>query len=344
MATVEINPRLSAEEWRAYVGSHPQGAYYHLPEWQAVLKESLGHKPYYVFAKSPEGRITGVLPLFHVKSVLTGSRLVSLPFAGACGPIADSSDTVEALVDRAKDLCRELKCGYLEIRMMQPLPRGLDLNQYFDTYVLELSEPQAIWKKLDKGLRWTVEKARKGGTAVRVDNSDAGLQAFYRLNLTTKRKLGVPGHSIAFFKAMREHMNSGFRIYLAEVEGKVIAGAIDITFNRVVAYAYAASDSAYLKQYPNDAIVWHAIRDSSNEGCREFDFGKTASDNPGLAQFKKKWGAEKRPLYYYYYPKQPHLLSSNRSGAKYKVVTGLWRRLPLPVIGVLSPILFRRLD
>ena len=344
MLTVQVNSEIPRAEWRDYVTGHPEGTYYHLPEWQAVLKESLGHKPYYIFAKSPQGKLTGVLPLFHVKSVLTGSRLISLPFAGACGPIADSSDIVEGLVDRAKDLCREMKCGYLEIRMMKPLPPGLDLNEYFDTYVLELSEPQVMWKKLDKGLRWTVEKARKGGTVVKTDNSDAGLQAFYKLNLMTKRKLGVPAHSIAFFRAMRGHMNSGFRIYLAEVEGKVVAGAINITFNGVVGYAYAASDSEYLKHYPNDAIVWHAIRDSSNEGCREFDFGKTASDNAGLAQFKRKWGAEKRPLYYYYYPKEPHLMSSNRTGAKYRLLTGFWRRLPLPVAGVLSPMLFRRLD
>jgi serine/alanine adding enzyme len=344
MLTVEINPELSAEEWRTYVGSHPQGTYYHLPEWQAVLKESLGHKPYYVFAKSPEGKLTGVLPLFHVKSVLTGSRLISLPFANACGPIADSSDIVDALVNRAKGLCDEMKCGYLEIRMTKPLSPGLDLNEYFDTYVVELSDPQAMWKKLDKRVRWVVEKARKGGTVVKIDNSDKGLQAFYDLNLRTKRRLGVPGHSVAFFKTMRKNMNSGFRIYLAEVQGKVVAGAIDITFNGIVGYAYAASDSSYLQHYPNDAITWRAIQDSSNEGCREFDFGKTASDNLGLAQFKKKWGAEKRPLYYYYYPNEPHLMSSNRTGAKYRLLTGVWRRLPLPIVHVLSPTLFRRLD
>jgi serine/alanine adding enzyme len=342
--TIEVNPDISPEEWRTFVGSHPQGNYYHLPEWQAVLKESLGQKPYYVFARSPEGKLTGILPLFHLKSILTGSRLISLPFANACGPIADSPDTIEALVNRAKGLRDEMKCQYLEIRMTKPLSPSLELNDYFSTYVVELSEPQAMWKKLDKRVRWVVDKARKGGTVVKIDNSDKGLQAFYDLNLRTKRRLGVPAHTIGFFKAMRKHMNPYFRIYLAEVEGKVIAGALDLSFNGVVGYAYAASDSSYLQYYPNDAIAWQAIQDSSHEGFRQFDFGKTSSDNVGLAQFKKKWGAEKRPLYYYYYPKKPHLISSNRTGIKYKLVTGLWRRLPLPILRVLSPIAFRQLD
>jgi serine/alanine adding enzyme len=344
MPTVQVNPEISPEEWRTYVSSRPEGTYYHLPEWQAVLKESLGHKPYYVFAKNEEGKLCGVLPLFHVKSALAGSRLVSLPFANACGPIADSPDTIEALVNRAKSLCDEMKCQYLEIRMTNALSPGLDLNDYFFTYVVELSEPQAMWKRLDKRVRWAVDKARKGGVVVKIDDSAKGLETFHDLNLRTKRRLGVPAHSSGFFTAMRKHMNGHFRLYLAEVQGKVVAGAIDISFNGVVAYSYAASDSSYLQHCPNDAIAWQAIQDSSNEGYRHFDFGKTASDNVGLAQFKKKWGAEKRSLYYYYYPKEPNLVSSNRTGIKYKLVTGLWRKLPLPVLRVLSPIAFRQLD
>ena len=344
MITIEVNPTVSVEEWRAFVENTPEGSYSHLPQWQAVLKESLGHKPYYVFAKNEDGKLCGILPLFHIRSVVTGSRLVSLPFASACGPIADSPDTVEALVNRAKGLCDEMKCQYLEIRMPKPLSPGLELNDYFSTYVAELSEPQAMWKKLDKRVRWVVEKARKGGTVVKIDNSDKGLQAFYELNLRTKRRLGVPAHTFGFFKALRKHMNPYSRIYLAEVQGKVVAGVMTLSFNGVVAYAYAASDSSYLQHCPNDAIAWQAIQDGSREGFRQCDLGKTASDNVGLARFKKKWGAEKRPLYYYYHPKKPHMISSNRTGMKYKLVTGLWRRLPLPVLRVLGPTAFRQLD
>jgi serine/alanine adding enzyme len=344
MPAVQVNPEISSEEWRTFVSSHPEGTYYHLPEWQTVLKESLGHRPYYVFAQNEDKKMCGVLPLFHIKSALSGSRLVSLPFAGACGPIANSPDTVEALVNRAKSLCDELKCAYLEIRMMKPLPLGLDVNEYFLNHVIELSEPQMMWKKIDHRARGAVTKARKRGLVVKTDDSPRGLEVFYDLNLRTKTRLGVPAHPLKFFKAIRKHMNGHFRLYLAEVEGKVVSGGIAICFNGVVSACYKASDRNYLRYNPNDAVTWQEIEDGCNEGYRWFDFGKTGSDNAGLALFKRHFGAEEKKLYYYYYPKMPNLVSSNRTGSKYRLFTGLWKRLPLPLLRVLGPLAFRQLD
>ena len=49
-------------------------------------------------------------------------------------------------------------------------------------------------------------------------------------------------------------------------------------------------------------------------------------------------------LYYYYYPKAPDLMSANRNGFKYRLVTCVWRSLPLPVARKLSPLAFKQLD
>ncbi|MGM0454202.1 MAG: hypothetical protein ACQERN_13675, partial [Thermodesulfobacteriota bacterium] len=38
------------------------------------------------------------------------------------------------------------------------------------------------------------------------------------------------------------------------------------------------------------------------EGYRQFDFGRTGDDNPGLAEFKSRWGARRLDLHYYYLP------------------------------------------
>jgi FemAB-related protein (PEP-CTERM system-associated) len=346
MLAVEVNPEVSVEEWEAYVKSHPEGAYCHLPQWQAVITAGLGYKPFYVFAKNEKGKLCGVLPLFLVGGVLTGSRLVSLPFANACGPIADSSDTIEALVNRAKGLCDEMRCRYLEIRTIRPVALGLEVNEFFHTYVLELSESRIVWERADRRARWAVGKAGREGVVVRVDDSDRGLETFCDLNLRTKRRHGVPTHSSSFFKAMRQHLKGHFRLYLAEVEGKVVAGAVEINFNGVTDYGHAASNTSYRQHYPNDAITWRAIEDGCNEGCRCFDFGKTDSDNVSLAQFKKKWGAQERTLYYHYYPKRPGSVSQGRYGIEgitYRLATGLWKNLPLPLLRILNRIAIRHL-
>ena len=344
MLTVEVNPEIPQGEWRDYVTSHPEGTYCHLPQWQAVLRESFGHKPHYVFAKSEEGKLCGLLPLICVKGALTGSRLVSLPFAGACGLIADTPDATAALVNKAKSLCDELRCSYLEIRMMKPLPLEMDVNEYYLNHVIELSEPQMMWKRIDHRVRAAVNKSRKLGLVVKTDDSARGLEVFYDLNLRTKTRLGVPGHPLKFFKAIHKHMSGYYRLYLAEVDGRVVSGGIAICCNGVFSACYKASDSNYLRYNPNDAVTWQEIEDGGKEGYRWLDFGRTGSDAAGLALFKRHFAAEEKKLYYYYYPKMPKLVSSNRTGTKYRLLTGFWKRLPLPLLRVLGPMAFRQLD
>ncbi len=66
--------------WDEYVLNHPDSTFYHQTGWKHVVEKSYGHKPYYLLAKE-DGVIKGVLPLFFMKSLLFGRKLVSLPFA-----------------------------------------------------------------------------------------------------------------------------------------------------------------------------------------------------------------------------------------------------------------------
>jgi serine/alanine adding enzyme len=345
MTTVEVNPDIPVQEWQSYVGSHPEGNYYHLPQWQEVIKESLNHKPFYLFARNGEGKMIGILPLFQIRSILTGRRLVSLPFSHTCGPLADSEDTIKVLIDRARSLSDELSCSYMEIRTIQPLSLGLEIDDHFHIHVLKLSEPKEMWQKtIDRRARQAVGKARRDGVIVKTHDSAEAFEVFHALNLQTKRRLGVPGHHREFFMAIHKHMKDYARLYLAELQNKFVAGALMLNFNGVAGYSYAASDSRYLKQCPNDLLAWQAIEDSWNAGFHSFDLGKTDPGNLGLSHFKEKWGAQPHKLHFHYYPRAPVLVSSNRSGMKYRLFTTVWRKVPLPLVKALSPTIFRQLD
>ena len=344
MFNIEVNPKVAPEAWSAYVRGHPEGTYYHLPEWRDVINQAFGHAPFYLFASNTDGGVSGILPMFRISSHLTGRRLVSLPFAHICGPISDSDEITLALVDRAARLCDELKCGYLEIRTLKPLSCGLAVNQYYSTYVFSLGKPQESWRKIGRRARQAVTKSQKDGVTVRIGDSSQDLRTFCDLNMRTKRRLGSPGHPDAFIQTMKQNLEDRFRLYLAEFQGRAIAGSIAVIFNGLSNYAYAASDSRYLKHFPNDAVVWRAMEDASDQGARFFDFGKTPMDNTGLAAFKRKWGSEQKALYYHYYPNMPYLISSDRSGVKYRSLTTAWRKLPLPLVRIMASTAFRHLD
>jgi len=346
MTTIEVNGKVSHDEWRSYVERHPEGLVYHLPQWKETLEQSFGHRPFYLFARDDEGRFLGTLPLFQVKSPLTGNRLVSLPFSYVCGPIADSESVKAQLVSRAQELCHELGCHYLEIRAMRRLSVDMKVSEYFSTYILELSnDPSAVWKKLERrSARWPIGKAERDGVTVRVDNSIEGIKMFNKLNQRTKRNLGVPAHPLVFLENIGTKLAGHFRVYLAEVSGKAIAGILCLSLRDRVIDAYAASDERYLSCHANDLLVWRAIEDCCKNGYCRFDFGKTPRDNEGLGRFKRKWGAQQHALYYHYYPILPKLISSERSGQKYRLLTGFWKKLPLSLTQTMGSMMFRHLD
>lgn len=349
-----IEEKAHFNEWRQYLVTNPLATIYHLPEWSDVLENSFGYKSFHILAHNSDGKICGILPLLLVKSALTGNRLVSLPFSYSCGPIADSDEVLINMIEQARVLCHTLKCRYLEIKLMKDNPQ-LNRNLYriqgnfgaseqFSTFILELSKPDLVWKKLDpKSVRWAVRKAQKDGVGVRKGSSPQDIASFYQLNLKTKKRIGVPGHPESLFSNMFEKLHDRCVLYLAEFNNKTIAGIITMKFNDTVLYGYAASDDDYRVHQPNSLLVWTAIEEACQEGYRYFDFGRTSPTEQNVTSFKRHWGTEEKILSYYYYPQIPNSMALNDAGLKYKLASTLWRRLPLPMAQFCSNKIFPHL-
>ena len=344
--TIDLNPNISRREWEDYVFNHPEGTVYHLPAWKEVLEESLKYKPFYLFAKNSQQKICGILPLFQVKSILTGNRLISLPFAYVAGPIADSNIIEQELFKKAKRLHLSLKTDYLEIKSMVQKSVKWEMSDYFCIYQLKLlKDTQAVFKTFQRdSIRKGINRAKKKGVTVVQDNSLKGLKIYYQLDLMNKSNLGVAAHPLFFLEKIFQEMPEYFRLYLAKFEGKFVAGLIDFNYKKTALAVYGASDKKYLKYYSNTLLYWQAIEDACLEGYEIFDFGRTAQDNTNLITYKKKWGTKEQKLFYYYYPKKINKLSNERSGFKYKILTNIWKKMPLVVSGKLSNLLYKHLD
>jgi hypothetical protein len=64
-------------------------------------------------------------------------------------------------------------------------------------------------------------------------------------------------------------------------------------------------------------------------GDRSYDFGRTAADNPGLNQFKQRWGTTQIDLPYYFDPAHESAASVVRSDSlKYRLFTTAFGRMP----------------
>ena len=207
---------ISETEWKQFLDSCSEATLYHTPEWKKFLEKTFGYKPYYLFATDECGQMTGLLPLFNIKSRLTGNRLCSVPFSHKCGCLGED-DVCVSLLDEALLFQTAHGIEQIEIRDTADHHQFQESNT-FCTHILELSQnPEDTWKRLDKGsVRWAVKKSDKRGVSVLSSTNHEDIKAFYDLNCMTKQNLGVPCHPWEFFNNLFSLLGGYVRLYIAQ--------------------------------------------------------------------------------------------------------------------------------
>lgn len=322
--------RGEAERWDRYVKQHPDATAYHLSEWATIMKRSYGFEPVYLKLEGSRGEPSGVLPLLYRRGALSGRCLVSLPGdIRVAGPLGQSIEDEGALLDAACELVRSGKAGTLQVRSTKRgydrLVAGLSVRPGSHLWLVQLpGEPEAFWERFtgrSGNLRRDVTKARRSGVSVREAGSLSDLRRFYRLYLRTMRRHRALPRTLQQFALSMRLLGPAriFRLYVAEHEGRVIAGGIFYFFRDTVNAQYNASDERYLHIRPNHALYGAVIENAIACGCRTFDFA-AAPIGSSLADFKRRWGAEPVPRFHYGYP--------GRAGPRMKATAGIRSRLP----------------
>jgi len=337
---VEIKEQIPENDWRQFLDGCDQATLYHTLEWKTFLERTFGYKPRYLFATDESGQPIGMLPLFEVKSRLTGNRVCSVPFSHECGCLGDKN-TCSALLDEAISITAKSRIKKIEVRSTVAHPRFQGKNA-FCTHILELStNPEETWKLLDKSsARWAVKKAGKLGVSVTSSTNTEDLKEFYELNCITKQNLGVPCHPWEFFKNLFSLLDGHIKLYLSRYEGTIIAGGVMECYKDQVLYGYGAADPDHLDVHPYNAFIWKSIEDACIDGYRTYDFGRTSYDNTGLIQFKKKWGTQERGLCYSYYPASGKSVVTDRNSVIYRLGNSVIRAMPTPAYKTFSTSVF----
>jgi FemAB-related protein (PEP-CTERM system-associated) len=349
---VELLTDENKTKWEGFVTLPNNAGIWHTLEWKEIIEKEYGFKSHYLMAVN-DSKACGILPLFQVRSLITGNRIVSLPFAYSCGPIADSDSSFTLLTNEAKILAEKLKCEYLELKMGSPLPddsikqNQLIESKFFYTSVLHLSkDPEVIWFNMDaRRTKWAVRKAEREGVKIRTETNHEDIKILHDLKVVTRQKHGSPAPSYQFFQRIMKEFGPKdiVKLWVAEYDNKVVSALMFYSFKDTVMPAYIASDDDYKSHMPNNLLYWKAIEWACKNGYKYFDFGRTEPDNENLLKFKSKWGCQNYKIPYYYYPKQPKLLSQNRDSSKVTLITDCWKKAPVPVIRVLGPHLLKHL-
>jgi CelD/BcsL family acetyltransferase involved in cellulose biosynthesis len=341
MTAERLDP-LTDARWARLVDAAPDADVFAHPAWLSLLAQRYRYAMTAIGVLGDDGELVQGLPVAHVTSRLTGRRLVALPFSDVCAPVRrEASPTADAALARGLVELRRSTGLDVEVReRLLDLP-GAHVVPRFLVHRLALEpDADAVLARTSKSqIRRGIKKAEREGVTTRVGTDRASLDAFYALHLRTRRRQGVPIQPHSFIRGFEQLFGAGLgHVRLAEHEGRTISAAVFLTHGSTVVYKYGASDERFLGLRPNNLLFADAIRRACAEGYRTLDFGRTDTENTGLAAFKRSWGAEESELAYTYLAEDA---PREGAGLAHKMLAEVIRRGPERTGQVIGTALYR---
>lgn len=328
------------QRWDEFVEACPQATFCHRAGWKEVIEKAFGHRTYYLFTES-RGKVTGILPLGHVKSRLFANALISTPYC-MYGGIAARDETVYAKLESAAcSLAQELNVDYLELRNREARHPDWPTKQLYVTFSKALDpDPEKNLLAIPRKQRAMV---RKGINAGLQSEFEQKTDRFYSVYSQSYRSLGTPVFSRAYIDLLREVFKDSCDVLTVTHNGELVSSVLSFYFrDEVLPYYAGGTDQARLLK-GNDFMYWELMRRSCDRGCRVFDFGRS-KQGTGSYSFKKNWGFEPSQLHYeYFLVRSKRMPDFSPMNPKYRLFISLWKRLPLSVTRVLGPLIARQL-
>ena len=326
------------EEWDDFVRGSPDWTHFHLVGWRSVIESVLGHECIYLAARDAESRLTGVLPLVRVKSVLFGHYLVSVPFLNYGGPLG-TGDAVEQLVAHAVGLAREGHVDLLELRSRQPLQVDLSVSHRKITVLLDLpSDPDRLWRALPSNVRRKVRRPQKDALAMRFGLDQVA--AFFEVFSRHMRDLGTPTLPLHLFERLAETFPHDIRFGCAYHGARPVAGACGFRWGTEFEMTWVSALRAYHRIYANMFLYWAFMERAVAEGVRVFNFGR-CTPGSGTHQFKLQWGSRDQPLWWYGHSGGRRSATPSPDERGFAWGPALWKHLPVPLATAIGPRIVR---
>jgi serine/alanine adding enzyme len=306
-----------------------------------VLEQGLRHAPY-ILAASAHGRLVGYLALAHVRSLIFGRFLVSLPYVNTAGVVAEDGEVASRLIDRSVQLADELGVRYLELRHERPIEHPALGETMTSKVHMRLDLPKKVdqlWDRLHSKVRNQVRKGWKNGLSIDWGREES-LPDFYRVFSENMRDLGTPVYSPRLFASLLHQSDGRAEICIARDGGRVLAAAFLLHGHGVTEVPSASSLRRYNHANANMFMYWHLLVRAIERGQDAFDFGRS-SVGGNTYRFKQQWGAVEAPSAWQYYLRDRTSKPMRPENQGFRTLARAWRRLPLCVANAVGPAIVR---
>lgn len=302
--------------FNSFICTHPKGHALQLWEW-GDIKGRTGWKPWRLLLETENGEVIAAATILERKLPLIGTPIFYCPR----GPVVDMNDKekLTAVLNAIKELAKKRKAILLKIDPDIPssdqtlytlltaagfnkMDKGKNFEGVQPKFVFRLDispEEETLLANMNQKTRYNIRLAVKKGVVIRVGTRD-DLMEFYRVLKETTERDNFLVRSYSYFEDLYDTLvPSGFgQLFIAEFEGKIIAGTMAFITGDKAWYIYGASSNSYRNVMPNYLIQWEMIRWAKANGCSMYDFrgvsGDVSEENPlyGLYKFKKGFNGE----------------------------------------------------
>jgi hypothetical protein len=297
-----------------FIDQHPEAMVYHSPEWMGLVAELTRAEVRYLALFDDRDACRAIAPVT-LRDGMFGTIANSSPYFGSHGGILAADDAsfsalanglMQFLLERqvvAANIIEPLFAAQPD-RYMRELPIAeTDRRTGQVKDLAGLADDDELLGSLG-GLARSNLKRRAWRTDLRLrwDGSVDALKMLYDMHRDEMAsKPDGNAKTWQFFDGIQMAFapGSGYRVYLAEHDGAVIAGLLVLLWRDFVEYITPASRAEAREHQALSALIFRAMADAIAERRRWFNFGGTWASQHGLLAFKNSWGVNNREYRYY---------------------------------------------
>jgi len=293
--------------WENAIDSISSANFFHTNVWLSFVEKQFRLKLKRVLILN-SGSIEGCLPLYERKYgffKIAGSPLIAEnnPYMGFA---IKEKEGIGSFLPAFNRFLREERIDFFRASFDHSLYNDQFENHGYDikekkSFRIDLSQDeQLLWKGLGQKTRNMVRKAMKNDIVASEDLNFNMLDSYYEMSREVyARQVLPPLLEIEYYQNLYSAIiKKGYgKIFIAKnTEGDAVAGAIVLIHMDKAYYLDGASFRNHSNLGTNNLLQWVIIKSLKESGVTSYDM--LGGDIPGIAKFKKSFGAINHPTLY----------------------------------------------
>jgi CelD/BcsL family acetyltransferase involved in cellulose biosynthesis len=290
-------------EWSRLVAEDEVATFFHTPEWCDVLTSTLpGFRSAHVSA-TEGGETVALLPALN-RSRLKATTLESMAFGTFGGPVLGAgapANAASALLAEFAAAAASLRVGLAQLVDRSGRVEGSDLSGFERVddrvQVVRLDASyEELMTRFKPSARNKIRKAVNAGVVVRRAESEEDFLAYHTVLDECSREWTIrPRPGPEFFGALSELDAGTVQMWLAVLDGDVLAGDLNFALHGTVMNWSNVSTDAAKALAPNNLLHANAIEQGVLAGHHTYDLGSSGGI-AGVRAFKSSFGTVDVPV------------------------------------------------